>query len=144
MATAVGRYRAICSAMRSALLPAASATTRSLSGCASTTASALWPIEPVDPRMASRFMQWSGLQDQIEKQVERRARKEQRVDAIEHAAMSRDQRRSVLDAGNPLQPRLEHAPVSPKQHDRHSQAEQHLLPRQRKNPTATKHQDNHA
>ena len=35
--------------------PAARPTTCSRSACASTTASALWPIEPVDPRMAMRF-----------------------------------------------------------------------------------------
>ncbi len=35
--------------------PAASATTRSRSGCASTTESALCPIEPVEPRMAMRL-----------------------------------------------------------------------------------------
>ena len=54
----VGRKRATCSANRAMFSPAASATTRSRSGCASTTASALWPIDPVDPRIAIRFM-WS-------------------------------------------------------------------------------------
>ena len=44
------------------LLPAASATTRNSSGCASTTASALWPIEPVDPRMAMPFMSATSYQ----------------------------------------------------------------------------------
>ena len=37
-----------------AFSPAASATTRSRSGCASTTASALRPIDPVEPRIAMR------------------------------------------------------------------------------------------
>ena len=50
IAIASGAYRATCSAKRATFSPAASATTRSRSGCASTTASALWPIEPVEPR----------------------------------------------------------------------------------------------
>ena len=54
-ATTAGRYRCACSASRSALSPAASPTTCRRSGCASTTDSALRPIEPVDPRIARRF-----------------------------------------------------------------------------------------
>ena len=53
---AAAGMRAICSASRSAFSPAARPTTSRRSGCASTTASALWPIEPVEPRIAMRFM----------------------------------------------------------------------------------------
>ena len=60
IATVAGRC--VRSARRSGATfsPAASATTCSRSGCASTTASALWPIEPVEPRIAMRFMQPGG------------------------------------------------------------------------------------
>ena len=51
----VGPIARTCSASSGALSPAASATTFRRSGCASTTASALRPIDPVEPRMASRF-----------------------------------------------------------------------------------------
>ena len=54
-ATTAGRTRAICSAKRSTLRPAARPTTSRRSGCAVTTERALRPIEPVEPRMAIRF-----------------------------------------------------------------------------------------
>ncbi len=57
----------------------------------STTASALWPMEPVDPRMATRFM-WSGRLEIASEDVEHGRREEPAVDAIEHAAVSGDQR----------------------------------------------------
>ena len=43
-------------AIRSAFSPAARPTTCRRSACASTTASALWPIDPVEPRIAMPFM----------------------------------------------------------------------------------------
>ena len=55
IAATAGRYRSICSASSEALSPAASAATCSREGCASTTASALRPIDPVEPRIARRF-----------------------------------------------------------------------------------------
>ena len=55
MAAMAGRYRSSCAASASTLRPAASPTTRSRSGYASITASALVPIEPVEPRIATRF-----------------------------------------------------------------------------------------
>jgi hypothetical protein len=48
--------RAIGSASSSAFSPAANAATDWRSGCASITASALRPMDPVDPRMAMRFI----------------------------------------------------------------------------------------
>ena len=60
------RGRSARPARRSAPMfsPAASATTRSRSGCASTTASALCPIEPVEPRMAMRFIRVCRYRDE--------------------------------------------------------------------------------
>ena len=55
IATARGRNRPTCSARRTAFSPAARPTTWIRPGWASTTASALRPIEPVEPRIAIRF-----------------------------------------------------------------------------------------
>ena len=103
----------------SAFSPAASATTRSRSGCASTTASALCPIEPVDPRMAialhaaARLTGSSSSDD-----VDRPARRTAAVDAIEHAAVAGNQRRAVLHAGAALEHRLEQIADDAERHDR--------------------------
>ena len=50
-----GRYFAACCARRSAFSPAARPTTSRRSGWVSTTASALCPIDPVEPRIETRF-----------------------------------------------------------------------------------------
>jgi 1-deoxy-D-xylulose-5-phosphate reductoisomerase len=54
--TASGRNRATCSASSAEFSPAANVTTRRRSACAATTDNALCPIDPVDPRIASRVM----------------------------------------------------------------------------------------
>ena len=76
-------------------------------GCASTTASALCPIDPVDPRMAMRFTGEGRSARYRTKIVEHRRGEQQRVDPIEHAAVPGNQRRAVLHARAPLQHRLE-------------------------------------
>src|SRR5436190_21934785 len=100
--------------------------TSSRSACASTTASALCPMEPVDPRMAMRFtvtsegarnreraQRWSARALQalrssvLQHHVVDRGGEEERVDAVEDAAVARNQRRAVLHAGRALQHRLE-------------------------------------
>ena len=50
-----GRWRSTCSASRDVLAPAARPTTSIRSGCAAATASALTPMDPVDPRIAMRL-----------------------------------------------------------------------------------------
>ena len=93
---------------RAMFSPAASATTRRRSGCASTTASALWPIEPVDPRMAMRFIEPVMIRTEVpDEDVIDGCGEQPAVDSIEHAAMARDQRTRILDAGAALQQRLE-------------------------------------
>jgi len=54
--TTTGRKRRICSASSSTFWPAARATTRNSSVCSVTTDRVLWPMEPVEPRMARRFI----------------------------------------------------------------------------------------
>ena len=82
--------------------PAASPTTRSRSGCASTTASALVPMEPVDPRIAMRFTTPPWTESRSATRVDRN-HQQQRVDAIEHAAVAGDQLRAVLYLCRPFQ-----------------------------------------
>ena len=91
------RAIALRSARRSsaAFSPAARPTTRTRSGCASATASALVPMDPVAPRMATRVI----TAEPQRAQVEERRGEQQRVDAIEHAAVSGNQRRAVLHPG---------------------------------------------
>ena len=57
--TAAGRCFATAGARASALVAAARPTIRTRSGCASATESALVPIEPVEPRIATRIMRAS-------------------------------------------------------------------------------------
>src|SRR6516164_6830741 len=54
--TTLGRQRRACSNASSMLPPAARLTTEKRSGKASTILRVLLPIEPVDPRMAMRFI----------------------------------------------------------------------------------------
>src|SRR5271165_3912175 len=56
MDTIFGRQRRACSNARSTFPPAARLTTEKRSGNASTIFSVLLPMEPVEPRMAMRFM----------------------------------------------------------------------------------------
>ena len=83
--------RATCSANSAAFSPAASATDLQPVGVRRRRRRArCWPIEPVEPRMAMRFT--ASSQAGPEKHVEDRRREQQRVDAIEHAAVAGDQR----------------------------------------------------
>src|SRR5689334_16166176 len=103
-----------CSASLSPLAPAASATTRSLSGCVSTTASALCPIDPVDPRMAMPFIaagpqlpaasfrlpgSSASCREHPHEDVIHGGRKQPAIDPIENPAVPRNEIRGVLDAG---------------------------------------------
>jgi hypothetical protein len=56
MDTSLGRYRAICSATSLTFDPAARATTSKLPGSESTTFRHWRPMDPVEPKMAMRFM----------------------------------------------------------------------------------------
>src|SRR5271165_1599342 len=56
METILGCHRRACSNARSTFPPAARLTTEKRSGKASTIFSVLLPMEPVEPRMAMRFM----------------------------------------------------------------------------------------
>src|SRR5208337_3874419 len=58
-----GCQRRACSKASSTLLPAAMLTTENRSGKLSTMLSVLLPMEPVEPRMATRFMKDSAYQD---------------------------------------------------------------------------------
>src|SRR6476469_1203337 len=58
-----GRQRFACSKARSRLRPSASVTTWNRSGKDSTTLRVLRPIEPVDPKIAMRFMDTRMLLD---------------------------------------------------------------------------------
>src|SRR6188768_2093399 len=112
IATIAGRYRATCAARRSAFSPAASPTTCRRSLCVSTTDKALWPIEPVDPRIATRRRS-----DIPEHHVVDRRREQQGVDAIEDAAVAGYQRGTVLHARAPLEHRFEEVAGHAKRHD---------------------------
>src|SRR5215203_218481 len=118
---------AACCRSRSPFDPAARAMTFSLSGCARTTPSVLCPIDPVDPSIASLFipnaglqavrnaglraMRSAGLQAGLEtvpdENVVHGRREQQRVDPVEHAAMTGNQGGCVLHIDAALQQRLE-------------------------------------
>jgi type II secretory pathway component PulF len=78
----------------------------------------LTPIEPVAPSMVS-FMA-----HEIQDQRRQRQGRGQGIDAIEHAAMPRQQVAAVLDAGLPLQQRLEQ--VAHDADRRQQQQQQHI------------------
>ena len=65
------------------------------------------PIDPVEPRMAMRFTCTVQTFRADVREVEHRRGEEQRVDAIEDAAVAGNQRRAVLHVGGALQHRLE-------------------------------------
>src|SRR4051795_2141674 len=101
--TISGAYRSICCASRSRLPPAASPTTRSASGNASTTSSVERPTEPVEPRMEILRM-WlcrhdleasEVVNDQEPVHVQNRRRVKDRIESIEEAAVAGDQRAGV-------------------------------------------------
>ena len=55
--TRAGRNCRICSARTLTFCPAANPATANSPGCSATTARVLWPMEPVEPRIARRFME---------------------------------------------------------------------------------------
>ena len=84
---------------------AVSAATAKRSGCRAMTSSVESPIEPVAPSSADACAS-AHRRKASAQQRRRRHRREQRVDAIEHAAVSGQQRAAVLHAGLPLQQRF--------------------------------------
>src|SRR5271167_355 len=107
-----GCQRRACSKASFTLFPAAMLITEKRSGKLSTMLSVLLPMEPVEPRMAMRFIKGSAYQDsaggevvRIARDVEQPARRygeEQSVDAVEHTPMTRQQRAGVLHARSAL------------------------------------------
>src|SRR6266568_4636994 len=91
------------------LLPSVSPNSRSRSGLRSITSSVCWPMEPVAPRMATLRGRLTSV-DQVEHgnvEVDKDRRKQDRVQAVEHSAVARNQVRRVLDFGDALHLRLD-------------------------------------
>src|SRR5262249_27112240 len=106
----LGLQRRACSSADSAFDPAAIVTSSKRSGWFSITLSVLWPIEPVDPRMAIRFIIIRVLFEcfaeesgQIRIVPHHRNGEEQRIDAVEHAAVTGKKSAGIFDAGATLQ-----------------------------------------
>src|SRR6266849_5670208 len=109
--TTSGLCRSICPASSSRFPPAASATTPNVPARDSTTDRHCFPIEPVDPNMASCFTELlipllsmvtlAGLRlgriDPDPIIPDNRNRKDQRVDAVKDAAMTGQQASRILD-----------------------------------------------
>src|SRR5262245_53438004 len=85
---------------------AVSPTTSKRSGWRATTSSVLVPTDPVEPRMHSRCRFMASISKGDERQREREHR-QQRIDAIEHAAMAWQQLARVLGARGALDERFE-------------------------------------
>src|SRR5215470_3551812 len=106
----LGVQRRACSSADSAFDPAAIVTSSKRSGWFSITLSVLWPMEPVDPRMAMRFIIirilfecFAEESGQIRIVPHHRNGEEQRVDAVEHAAVAGKKSAGILKAGATLQ-----------------------------------------
>ena len=84
-------------------------------GCASTTASALWPIEPVDPRMAMRFITTLQVHGCRRSRPARRRAASIRSSTPPWPGMSA---RGILHARAALQQRLEQIAGDAERHDR--------------------------
>ena len=87
------------------------ATTRNAPGWAARTSIVWRPIEPVEPRRATRAGARSpappGSADEGDDiQRHDRGGEHERIDPVEHAAVARDQRPGILGAGGPLDDRL--------------------------------------
>ena len=85
---------------------------------ARTTSSALTPIEPVEPRIATRRIAAGSGRERPREVVGDRDREQQAVDAVEDAAVPRDERPGVLDALGALPERLEEVAELPGDADR--------------------------
>src|SRR5579884_587830 len=95
--------RAACSRSLSTCFPAASATTSKRSPWRAITSSACVPMDPVDPSIATRLALISELTnceqpDDVEHTEERHAAEEIRIEAIQDAAVSLDDRAAVFHA----------------------------------------------
>ena len=88
---------------RSTLRCAASATTRKRSGCRASTSSVLSPTLPVEPRTATPLHRRSSWMTRPAPNSRQRRRCSQAVDAVEHAAVTGEQRAAVLEAGVALE-----------------------------------------
>src|SRR5688572_25499329 len=80
--------------------------------------------------MATRFT------SRLQVKVIRGCRKQQRVNAIERAAMARNQGRAVLDARDPLEARLEQIAGDAERDDGEAEYEERQRARQRKHEAA--------
>src|SRR5436305_5177814 len=85
---------------------AVSASTPKRPGWRAITSSVFAPTEPVDPRMHTRWKEVVLMSDRIHGEGEREDG-QQRVDAIEHAAVAGQQVAAVLGAGAALGERLD-------------------------------------
>src|SRR5580692_10547989 len=71
----------------------------------------LWPMEPVEPRMANLFNEIPSLRLHLEvlnnlSVPQHRSGQQQRVDTVQNPAMPWQQRAGILDTGRPLERRL--------------------------------------
>src|SRR3954452_7611491 len=99
----------VCGASPSIAVEPLVAATSSSSGRAPITSSAWRPIEPVAPSSATRVMDTVcplGREGQ-DREIGRRGGEQERVQAIEHAAVPAEEVAAVLDARVPLEQRLE-------------------------------------
>src|SRR3954452_6822041 len=110
-ATAAGRKRAACSPSSAPFDPVARAVRRKASGCASRTSTVWRPIEPVEPRSATRSgpLPASRLASAKEgDDIERHdgGCEHERIDAVEHPAVAGDERARILRTCRALDDRL--------------------------------------
>ena len=108
-----GRWRAPARRAASALENAVSAATWNRSGWRASTRSAVVPIDPVDPSIATpRLRRCAAVIAEparaasVSRSVRHRQREEQRVDPVEHAAVPGNEVRAVLHARLALEHRL--------------------------------------
>src|SRR5229473_5741649 len=111
-----------CSALRPAVRrPSVSPKSRSRPGLRSMTSSVCRPMEPVAPRMATLRGRVISV-NQVEHgggEVDEDWREQDRVQAVEHSPVARDQVRRILDLGDSLHLRLDeiaHQRADPDQH----------------------------
>src|SRR5438067_4270559 len=104
-----------CASARTAVLRerAARAVTTSRSGCAAMTSRACCPIEPVAPRIATRVGPFiarypsSHPTEQQDGGGHDRGGRDERIDTVQQAAVTGQQRSRILDPGAPLHPAFE-------------------------------------
>src|SRR6185369_14162687 len=109
----LGENLAICFANRSRFAPAVRASTVNLSGWAATMSRVLVPVEPVEPSMVSLFIGVSVKESAGNKSgivVGCRSCKENTVEPVEYAAMSRDDSSGILYSAAPYYQGFEKIP----------------------------------